>query len=335
MRFARSGLLMAALCVIAATSVFPCSMVLVGNCDEVVTGRTMDFFIDMDTKIQLIPAGTDFGFMKSRYNILSFNAFGLPLPGHAINEKGLSLSMLWLNPTQYAATLDPAQKYVSILQLAPTILGSMSSVDEVEAFFRETDVDSVTLPPELKKLDLMHQHIYVVDSKGNTLIVEWLEGKRRIYRNESPVLVNDPPFEEQKKLWAKQLDTKADIMHYEYNVIGLQMHDADSRYEMLRRFTEQSLPTTGYAGIAKAFQLMGRVTYYRIRPYLNDGPASWTLYSAVFVHTADAVKVYWIDDLNSAVRSIDFNTVAWKDAIFPIETGPGYIDMSRAIPGMR
>ncbi len=320
-----------ALALVAAASTFPCSMVVVGNCDEVVTGRTMDFFIDMQTKISLIPAGTSFGSGSTKYNFLSFNAFGFPLPGHGINEKGLSVSYLWLNPTSYPQSLVPGINYVSILQFAPLVLGTMSSVDEVEAFFRTSDIDFVNVAPELKKLDLLHQHLYFVDSKGHTLIVEWLEGKRYMYRDESPVLVNDPPFAEQKKIWAKQLETKSYILNYEYNLIGAQMHDADSRYEMLMRMTEQSLPTKGFDNITKAFQLMKRVNYYRIKPYLNDGPASWTLYTAVFVHTADAVKVYWTDDLNDAVRCIDFNKVAWRDVSFPIEAGPGATDMSAAV----
>jgi penicillin V acylase-like amidase (Ntn superfamily) len=304
----------------------PCSMVLVEHCDGVVTGRTMDFNVDMNVHLATVPKGRVFGFGETRYNYVSFDSFGLP--AHAINEKGLSVSLLWLNPTRYPDRLEPGRRYVNILEFAPLVLGTMESVGEVERFFETGDIDFVNIPEAVKARDLLHQHIYFVDAHGETLLIEWLDGRRYMYRNQTPVVVNDPPFPEQKRLWEEQLASRKDIVNWEYNLIGAKMHDADERYVMLRRLTEQARPTTGTQNTVKAFQLMARVEYMKIEPYL-PGEVSWTLYTVVFSHTPDAVKVYYIDDTNSAVRLVDLARVDWRRGLsLPVAMGPDFIDMT-------
>lgn len=186
----------------------------------------------------------------------------------------------------------------------------------------------------MKKLDLLHQHIYFVDSNGDTLVLEWIDGKRYAYRNETPVLVNDPPMDSQKKIWAAQQATKEDIVNWEYNLITKRMHDPDTRYEMLRRLTEQSLPTKGPANIDKAFQIMKRVSYMPIVPYVGDS-VSWTLYTLVVTHTKDAVKLYYTDDENEAVRMLDLARLDWTKKSIPIKAGPKFIDMTAPFNGMK
>jgi len=315
-----------ALCLSAAWSVFPCSTALVLNSDETVTGRTMDFGVDMQTVINIVPKGTTYRFGTTKLNFVSFDAFGHVI-GHGINEKGLSVASLWLNPTEYPTNAPSGKKLVGVLEFSPFVLGTMTTVREVLAFFDSGDIDFNDLPPEIKKLDLLHQHLYFVDSRGETLLLEWLGGKRHAYLNETPVIVNDPPFEEQRKIWDAQLASKEDIINYEYNLISKRMHDPDSRYEMLRRLTEQSLPTKGPANIDKAFQIMKRVSYMPIKPYLG-GDVSWTLYTVVMVHTKDAVRVFYTDDENEAIRMIDFGALEWKNKRLPMKAGPKYLDMT-------
>ena len=318
-----------------------CSTVLVRNCDEVVTGRTMDYTVDQHTLIATVPKGTPFGFGKSTYNFLTFNGFGQDAlhPGmaaHGINEKGLSIAYLWLNPTKYPDHLDPEKRSINVLEFMPFVLGTMSSVDEIEGFFqRGGDIDFVNIPERVKKLDLLHQHFYCVDASGNTLIIEWLKGKRYMYRNQSPVLVNDPPFDQQKRNWARQLASKSDILNREYNLTTTSMHLPSRRYELLRRLTEQSLPTTGTDNVTKAFQIMKRVTYLPIRPY-KSAEVDWTQYTTVFIHNKEGVRVYYNDINNSAIRLIDFTTLDWSvPKLFPIATGPKFIDMTQAANGMK
>jgi len=316
--------------------------VLVKNCDEVVTGRTMDYDIEQNTLINTVSKGTTYGFGKSVYNFISFNGFGQPawptgLPAHGINEKGLSIAYLWLNPTQYPDRIDPKKQNVNVMEFASFVLGTMSSVDELVGFFEKGgEIDFVNMPEKIKKLDLMHQHFYCVDASGNTLIIEYIKGKRHMYRNQSPVLVNDPPFPQQKKIWRRQLATKKDIVNWEYNLISSKkMHEPDTRYEILRRLTEQSLPTKGIDNVMKAFQIMKRVSYMPITPYRSD-EVTWTLYTAVFVHKPDAVKVYYNDANNVVVRMIDLATIDWSTPrVFPVATGPKFIEMNGMINAMK
>ena len=80
---------------------------------------------------------------------------------------------------------------------------------------------------------------------------------------------------------------------------------------------------------------MKRVEYMPITPYRSN-EVSWTLYTAVFVHTRDAVKVYYTDDSNQAIREIDFATIDWSaPRHFPVETGAKFIDMNPVINAMK
>ena len=318
-----------------------CSTALIGQCDEVVTGRTMDYTCDQHTLIATVPKGSAFHFGKTSYNFLTFNGFGQePFPAgmaaHGINERGLSIAYLWLNPTKYPDHIDPKKRNINVLEFMPFVLGTMSSVDEIEAFFANGgDIDFVNIPGQVKALDLLHQHFYCVDASGNSLIIEWIRGKRHSYRNQSPVLVNDPPFPEQKREWARQLATGRDILNREYNLASVSMHLPSRRYELLRRLTEQCLPTTGIDNVTKAFQVMKRVTYPPISPY-KPQDVDWTLYTAVFVHKDGAVKAYYSDVDNAAIRMLDFATLDWSaPKLFPIATGPKFIDMTPAANGMK
>ncbi|MBF0119366.1 MAG: linear amide C-N hydrolase [Desulfobacterales bacterium] len=309
---------------------FPCSTVNVLNGDRTVSARTMDFFKEMHTQISIVPKGTKYSFGATKYNLIAVTAFGIP--AHSVNEKGLSGAMLWLNNTKYSDKVNTSKKIINCLEYLYYVMGNYQTIKEVKEFFNDHDIDFVNIPEEIKKLDILHQHAYFVDAKGNTLIIEWLEGKIRMYENESPVLVNDPDFETQKKIWSKQLETKEDIINWEYNLIGKKMHAADTRYEMLRRLTENSIPTKGIDTITKAFQIMSRVNYMKIKPYLfDDQEISWTLYTIAVEHIKDNVKIYYKDDSNAAIRMLDFNKIKWKPKKFNIEFGDKFIDLNKMV----
>ncbi len=307
----------------------PCSTAVILNCNEVVSARTMDFGIDMKTMLSIIPKGTKYKFGTTKLNFISIDAFGQAI-GHGINEKGLSVANLWLNPTKYPEKAISSRKSVGVFEFSAFVLGTMSSVGEVLAFFDSGDIDFTDVPEEAEKLDLLHQHIYFVDSKGETLVLEWINGKRFAYLNETPVLVNDPPMDEQKIIWETQVLKKEDIVNWEYNLISKKMHDPDTRYQMLRRLTEQSLPSKGSANVDKAFQIMKRVSYFPIRPYISDH-VSWTLYTVVTIHTKDAVKLYYTDDENESIRMVDLARIEWKKKSIPIQSGPKFFDMTQSI----
>lgn len=313
---------------------FACSMIKVLNCDGTITARTMDFDAEMYSKISIVPKESPYRFGATKFNFIGFDGFGMP--AHGVNEKGLCMGLLWLNETKYPTTFDTNKTVINVLEFLPFVLGNYQSVKEVVDFFKDHDIDFINIPEAVKKQDLLHQHIYVIDSEGNTLLLEWLKGKLKMYINETPVLVNSPDFEQHKKIWQKQLKTQENIVNWEYNLIEHKMHDADTRYQMLRRLTEQSLPTKGIDNITKAFQIMKRVSYIKITPYMTNAGASWTkpswtLYTTVLDQTRDNVKIYYNDYNNPAIRFIDFNKIDWKQKKFDIASGDKYIDMNETI----
>ena len=316
--------------ILIISPLFACSTIKVLNSEQTITARTMDFFREMNTQIEIVPQGSKYNFGMTKYNFVAITAFGVP--AHAVNEKGLSGAMLWLNETKYSQKVDLRKKVISCFEFLQYVIGNCQNIEEVEAFFKDHDVDFVNIPEKLKKLDLLHQHAYFVDAKGNTLILEWIDGKLKQYKNVSPVLVNSPPFEEQKKIWAKQVKDKKDIFNWEYNLISNKMHSSDTRYQLLRRLTEQSLPSSGVDSITKAFKIMNRVSYLKITPYIPGlEEVSWTLYTVVIDHSPDNVKLYYKDDANEAIRTLDFNKLEWQSKKFNIEFGDKFVDLSEKV----
>jgi len=111
-----------------------------------------------------------------------------------MNEKGLTVATQSLYRSQYQ--MWDGQKndktLVWSLRVAGWILGSFANVSEVVKRFNASDSDVV-----VSNLDMLPEfgfHWAIADAHGQSIVLEFQEGKPRIYRNTVGVMTNDPFF---------------------------------------------------------------------------------------------------------------------------------------------
>ena len=108
----------------------------------------------------------------ARHGSVTFNQFGRDNPTTGVNEKGLMVSLMWLNGTEYPPADDrPA---IGILEWIQYHLDTNATVAEVVATagsFRPTSTTPI--------------HYLFADASGDTAVIEFLEGKLIVYRRDT------------------------------------------------------------------------------------------------------------------------------------------------------
>jgi choloylglycine hydrolase len=170
----------------------------------VVSGRTMEFAIDVKSKVVVIPAGTQ---MKgslpdgatgisytTKYGMMGANALGFPVIVDGINDQGLFVSDLYFpGYAGYAeATPQNASHGMASYEFGNWLLGNFATVDEVRAHVQDivlvsTPVDVLGGSPPL--------HFIVRDRSGKSLVIEPINGKLMVYDDPLGVMTNSPGFD--------------------------------------------------------------------------------------------------------------------------------------------
>ncbi|MDF1797212.1 MAG: choloylglycine hydrolase family protein [Coxiellaceae bacterium] len=174
---------------------------------SVMIGRSMEFGPNLNSQVMSSPRGRDFSnttpdgkksmSWKSKYGYVYMNYFGQPGAVDGINEQGLSASLLYLpNSTQYPAqptsNLDHAIPY---LQVSDWALGNFKTVAEVKAALNNITVFSQPISIPNHGQVVFPLHAIFSDATGQSIVIEWVKGKRHVYDNPLGVLTNDPTFD--------------------------------------------------------------------------------------------------------------------------------------------
>jgi len=196
-----------------ASELFSCTRVLYeGPYKTVLTGRSMDFSIEIPANLWLFPRG-----MKrdgrvgsaslewtSRYGSIVTSAWDIASPD-GMNEKGLVANMLWLVKSEYPEfDVNGTKKAISVSLWAQYALDNFANVKEaVEELQKEAFVVVSDYIPGTEKFTTVH--LSLSDASGDSAIFEYIGGKLIIHHNSAyAVVTNDPPYEEQlaiKNYW--------------------------------------------------------------------------------------------------------------------------------------
>ena len=165
-----------------------------------VNGRSMEFAETLHSKLFFRApnhaydqrlSGPEFGFTwKGRYGFVGMNVFDFPICVDGINSMGLATGALWLPGTQYQ-TISQVSRGLSIDNFTDWVLSSFATCEEVWDALKH-GVVQVGFPKLLSSL--LPLHFPVHDAKGNSIVIEFLEGRIHIQDNPIGVLTNDPPF---------------------------------------------------------------------------------------------------------------------------------------------
>ncbi len=176
-----------------------------GPDNTVLTGRSMDFSIEIPANQWIFPRG-----MKrngevgqnsiewvSKYGSIGVSSWDIAIVD-GMNEKGLVANLLWLVESEYP-TFDKEgnEPGMAISLWAQYVLDNFATVTEaVEELAKEEFAVVSDFIPGTDKFTTVH--LSISDPTGDNAIFEYIEGKLVIHHDPSYiVMTNDPPYEKQ------------------------------------------------------------------------------------------------------------------------------------------
>jgi penicillin V acylase-like amidase (Ntn superfamily) len=176
-----------------------------GPNNTVITGRTMDFSIEIPANLWAFPRG-----MKrngevgpnsitwtSKYGSLATSSWDIAT-SDGMNEKGLVANLLWLVASEYPAfKKDGDRKGLAISMWAQYVLDNFATVQEAVNEMRKESFAVVSdFIPGTDKFTTVH--LSISDATGDNAIFEYIGGKLVIHHDPSYiVMTNDPAYAEQ------------------------------------------------------------------------------------------------------------------------------------------
>lgn len=192
---------------LALTDASACSRITFVDAENtIVTGRTMDWSVDDDVVLRLMPRGVERkstakeepASWKARYGSVIAISFGTSL-NSGMNERGLVIDTLWLNETNYG-TRKAGQQSVLGNEFPLYVLDNFASVEEVvealEAGKVHIQEDKVPGTDTALKI-----HFILTDKTGDNAVVEFVGGKLNVHRQKGRVaMTNDPTYEKMREI---------------------------------------------------------------------------------------------------------------------------------------
>jgi choloylglycine hydrolase len=170
----------------------------------VVTGRTLEFGVDLQSQVAVFPKGTVFTgelpggakgiTFKSKYGVVGANALGLPAIVDGLNDQGLYAGIFFFPGYATYSTVTPENQSKSLAnyQYALWILANFSTVAELKAAFNSV---SMAGTPVAALGGPAPAHFRVVDKTGAGAVIEQLNGKLTFFDDPLGVITNSPSFD--------------------------------------------------------------------------------------------------------------------------------------------
>jgi penicillin V acylase-like amidase (Ntn superfamily) len=280
-----------------------CSRVFWNDNKVKLVGRTLDWSRHFNEEMWALPAG-----MKrsgrvpdnavnwsSRYASLIIAGLGI-CTEEGINEKGLIVSLLFLDGTQYE-TRNSKRPGIAFYQWPQFYLDNYSTVNEVIANLDQVQIVNTGLGDEYP--NGLPLHVALADRDGQSAIIEFIKGEPTIhFGRQYQVMTNEPAYDQQV----------ANLLRYKWfgGTIdqlpgGIQ---ADERF-VRAAYTLKYLPKTDDPAQAAAsmMSLMNNVSVPFGSPYSGVSGTYPTWYRSIidpdsrryYVQTAITPGTFWVD----------------------------------------
>lgn len=170
----------------------------------VVTGRNMDWKEDMASKLWILPAGQKrVGYSgenaltwESKIGSVVTTCYDIA-SADGMNEKGLSMHVLWLAESNYGAG-NPKQPNLSISLWGQYYLDNFETVQDALASTKQNPFNVVTMQMPSGKTGSATVHLILNDSKGDTAVLEYIDGTLHVWTGDQYcVATNSPTFDKQ------------------------------------------------------------------------------------------------------------------------------------------
>lgn len=178
-------------------------VVYLGEDQQTMTARTMDWKYDIGTNLWIFPrgmkregiAGPNSLKWTSKYGSVIASGYDISTTD-GVNEKGLVANLLWLAESQYPPANDK-QPALSISLWAQYMLDNFATVAEAVEALEKTPLLVMTdnVPGQDRLATL---HLSLSDASGDSAIVEYINGKQVIHHSRQyQVMTNSPIYEKQ------------------------------------------------------------------------------------------------------------------------------------------
>lgn len=302
---------------IAANNAKACTRVVYKGPNELVlTGRSMDFSIDIPANLWVFPRGMKRNGEVGESSVTWTSKYGSVMTSSwdisttdGMNEKGLVANMLWLLESKYPE-FDPKgkRKGLAISLWGQYILDNFATVKEaVEALRDEPFAVVSDYIPGTQKFTTVH--LSLSDASGDNAIFEYINGKLVIHHDpDYIVMTNDPPYEEQLA-----------IARYWENVPGKSFlpGSVTSSDRFVRAlFFIRSIPRTenSMVAVASVFSVIRNTSVpygFSVEGYPNLSSTQWRVVAdhknlVYYYESALAPNVIWVD-----FSKLDFSAKAF------------------------
>lgn len=316
MRFKPSAFVLSALTAVSCSLIAipvadACTRVVyLGENDQVITARSMDWRSDVATNLWVFPRGMERDGVAGPNSITWTSKYGSVISSgydisttDGMNEKGLVANILWLVESEYPE-YDGSTPGLSISAWAQYVLDNFATVEEAVTALEQNPFTLVTdkVPGENRLATL---HLSISDASGDSAIIEYINGLQVIHHSRDyQVMTNSPTFNKQLALNT-----------YWQEIGGLSMLPGTNR--AADRFARASfyinaLPKTDdpREALAGAFSVIRNVSV----PYgittpdePNISSTRWRTVSdqknkLYFFESAIAPNVFWVD-----LKGLDFS----------------------------
>lgn len=178
-------------------------LVYLGPNGNIITGRSMDWKLDLATNLWSLPrgvkrdgrAGANSIEWTAKYGSVVATGYDI-CTTDGLNEAGLSANLLWLAESEYPAR-NGSRPVMSVATWAQYMLDNFATVADAVAALQTEPFDVLTegVPGEERLATL---HLSMSDSSGDSAIVEYVGGKQVIHHSRDyQVMTNSPVFEQQ------------------------------------------------------------------------------------------------------------------------------------------
>ena len=178
-------------------------LVYLGPNGNIITGRSMDWKLDLATNLWSMPrgvkrdgrAGANSATWTAKYGSVVATGYDI-CTTDGLNEAGLSANLLWLAESVYPQ-YDGSRPGLCISVWAQYALDNFATGAEAVAALSTEPFEVVTdgVPGEDRLATL---HLSLSDASGDSAIVEYVDGKQVIHHGRQyQVMTNSPIFEQQ------------------------------------------------------------------------------------------------------------------------------------------
>ena len=172
-------------------------------------GRTLEYssLLPMDmtyfpagTKVvSSAPSGSQGLTFDTKYPILGMSFQVVPSAkqvafAEGVNDQGVSFSANWLTGTDSPAVSKDDARILAASDLGAWVLGNFKSVEEVKEAMRNGQTEFWVPVSPLDPEAPLPLHYAINDKSGNSIVVEFTDGKVNLYDNPVGVMTNGPEF---------------------------------------------------------------------------------------------------------------------------------------------